>query len=416
MDTLTRRRFLIASGLVGGTGLAAGATTVGWDALRVAARDAGMLDGPPPARTLVLVTLYGGNDGLGTVVPAADPAYRRARPELAYAPEEVLDLGEGLGLNPSMTGLHGLWGEGRLAIVRGVGYPEPDRSHFRSMAIWQLGSTDASTRTGWLGRWLDGSDGGPLQAISIGPVLPPLLAGERTAGVAVPLDGLGLPPGVDASRLRAAGAPAGGEPDSYGQARAGMLDLADAHDALAGADTPPESGDTDDEARTSGASAGGQAALGRQLEMVGRCMRAGLPTRVYSVSLGGFDTHANEKQAQSTLLGDLDTAVTGFLRDVAAVPGGDGVVVMVHSEFGRRVAANAADGTDHGTAGPVLLAGPGVRGGFLGDQPSLTDLVDGDLAVTVDFRDVYASVLADVVGTDPERILGPTGRLPLFRP
>src|SRR3954451_1445516 len=154
MDTFTRRKFLITSGVVGAAGLAAGGAAY---ALRDILVTAG--DRPADAKTLVLVTLYGGNDGLNTVIPYADPAYHDARPELAYRPEEVLHLDGQLGLNPGMKGFAGLFGEKRLAIVRGVEYPKPDHSHFRSMDIWQTGSPSGPAHTGWLGRWLDATGG-----------------------------------------------------------------------------------------------------------------------------------------------------------------------------------------------------------------------------------------------------------------
>ena len=140
-----------------------------------------------------MVTLYGGNDGLNTVVPAADPTYSSARAELAYRPEEVLDLGEGLGLDPGMTGLHELWTTEQLAVLRGVGYPKPDRSHFRSMAIWQTGSPTTAATTGWLGRWLDATTTDPLLAVSLDTLIPPMLAGAKVAGASLPVAGLKVP-------------------------------------------------------------------------------------------------------------------------------------------------------------------------------------------------------------------------------
>src|SRR5439155_11515583 len=134
--------------------------------------------------------LYGGNDGLNTVVPAGDPAYRSARPDLAYAENEVLPVADGLGLNPAMKGLKALWDRKKLAIVRGVSYPKPDHSHFRSMAIWQTASPQSPTRTGWLGRWLDATGDDPIRALSVEPVLPPLLAGDHVAGATLPVSGL----------------------------------------------------------------------------------------------------------------------------------------------------------------------------------------------------------------------------------
>ena len=181
MDTITRRRFLTASGVVAGGALAAGATAYGL-------RDilATKSDGPVGGRTLVLVTLYGGCDGLNTVIPYADEAYAAARPGLSYTGDQVLRLDDSLGLNPGLTGLHKLYGEKRLAVVRGVGYPKPDRSHFRSMDIWQTGQPGRPGTTGWVGRWLDLAGGDPRLAVSFEPVLPPLLAGASSAGATVP--------------------------------------------------------------------------------------------------------------------------------------------------------------------------------------------------------------------------------------
>jgi len=155
-------------------------------------------------------------------------------------------------------------------------------------------------------------------------------------------------------------------------------------------------------------SAGGQSGLARQLEIVSRCVKAGAPTQVYAVSLGGVDTHADEKGTQSRLLGELDSAVTGFLADMDKDARGSKVVVAIYSEFGRRVAANASQGTDHGTAGPLLVAGHPVRGGFYGDQPSLTSLDAGDLEVTTDFRSVYGTLLEQVLDTEAGRVLDGT--------
>ena len=180
MDKTTRRRFLIASGVVGGGALAAGAATLSLTDLFDTAGER-----PEGAKTLVVITLYGGNDGLNTVVPHADKAYQDARPELAYDGGEVLRLDDGTGLNPGLKGLHGLFGTKRLAIVRGVGYPKPDRSHFRSMDIWQTASPERPGNTGWIGRWLDGAGADPRLAVSFEKVLPPLLAGQNCAGAVI---------------------------------------------------------------------------------------------------------------------------------------------------------------------------------------------------------------------------------------
>ncbi|WBQ06001.1 DUF1501 domain-containing protein [Kribbella sp. CA-293567] len=403
MDNLTRRRFLTMSGVTAAGALAVGATQVNWSDLMTAA-----VENPLQSEdsVLVVVTLYGGNDGLNTVVPAGDPAYQKARPELAYQPDEVLELGDGLGLNPGLKGLKGLWDEKALAIVRGVGYPQPDRSHFRSMAIWQTAAPKSPVPTGWLGRWLDLAGADPLNAVSVEPTLPPLLAGATTAAASLPVRGLKLPSGKVGTAFAALGNPSPGEAPWQAAAAKSLGDLQNALRVLGGAvHDQAEREDDEDEQRTKGASAGGGSQLGAQLDLVAGLVEAGVPTRAYSVSLGGFDTHADERGTQQRLMSELDGALTPFVRRMRKSDRGRQVVVLVYSEFGRRVHANGSDGTDHGTAGPLFVLGEQVRGGFFGAQPSLTDLASGDLVATTDFRDVYGTVLRDVLGADGERIL-----------
>ena len=397
VSPLTRRRFLTYSG---GAAIAAATASAGWAALVSRARTDPL---PVGAGVLVMVTLYGGNDGLNTVIPAGDPAYHDARPELAYTEEEVHPLADGLGLNPGMTGLKALWDQGHLAIVRGVSYPRPDHSHFRSMDIWQTASPDHPLPTGWLGRWLDTTSHDPLRAVSLEPVLPPMLAGATTAGAALPLHGLTLPASLLASAFEALGQPSAGEPPVQALAARAITDLHRTAEALGPA-----------LAHTIPVSPGG-GALATQLEVVARCVEMGAPTQAYSVSLGGFDTHTAERPTQQRLLTTVDQAITGFLSRMQGTARGRNVVLVAYSEFGRRVAANTNEGTDHGTAGPLFVAGAPVRGGFLGAQPNLTDLNDGDLKPTTDFRDIYATLITDVLRTDPEPVLGP-GRatLPLL--
>jgi uncharacterized protein (DUF1501 family) len=401
MDNLTRRRFLTMSGVTAAGALAVGATQVSWSDLMSAS-----VENPLNSEdsVLVVVTLYGGNDGLNTVVPAGDPAYQKARPDLAYRPDEVLDLGDGLGLNPGLKGLKGLWDEKALAVVRGVGYPEPDRSHFRSMAIWQTASPKTPVPTGWLGRWLDATGGDPLHAVSVEPTLPPLLAGATTAAASLPVRGLKLPAGKVGTAFAALGKPSPGEELWRAKAAKSLGDVQNAVRVLGGA-VHDETEDEEDEQKTKGASAGGASQLGAQLELVAGLVEAGVPTRAYSVSLGGFDTHADERGTQQRLLTELDGALTPFVQRMRKSDRGRQVVVLVYSEFGRRVIANGSDGTDHGTAGPCFVIGDKVNGGFYGAQPSLTDRSNGDLKATTDFRDVYGTVLRDVLGADGEQIL-----------
>ncbi len=390
MDRVTRRKFLIRSGVVGGTALAAGA---GAATLADILKTSTWHDKPADARTLVLVTLYGGNDGLNTVIPYADPAYHDARPELAYRPDEVLHLDDELGLNPGLTGFAALFKEQRLAIVPGVEYPKPDHSHFRSMDIWQTGSPDRPANTGWLGRWLDATGADPRHAVSFEPVLPVVLAGATTAGAAVPVSA-GKRSAAVRDTYTGLGHPSPGEPPLQARAAHAFADLIEVDTMIHSLPAPSATGSAD------------RGALAAQLDLVARCVEAGVATRVFSVSLGGFDLHADGKEPQRRLLSELDGAVTGFVRRMAGTPQGRNVVVAIYSEFGRRVRANASQGTDHGTASDMFLLGTPVKGGFYGTQPSLTDLDNGDLKVRLDFRDVYATLLRGVLHTDPGKVLG----------
>ncbi|GAA3640262.1 DUF1501 domain-containing protein [Microlunatus ginsengisoli] len=416
VSPLTRRRFLAFSGVAAAGALAVGATRVRWSDLLTAAAQTPL---DPAAGVLVMVTLYGGNDGLNTVVPAGDPAYASARAELAYAESDVLDLGEGLGLNPGLAGLHELWAGKELAVLRGVGYPDPDRSHFRSMAIWQTASPQTAATTGWLGRWLDAGGDDPLRAVSLDALIPPMLAGAKTAAASFPVSGLRLPKDALGRSMALLGGAAAS--DGVWQARVAksVADLQQAARVLGPAaggtagptNSPvpsPSAGgaDADPDEQSKGASAGGQGELAAQLETVASLIELGVPTRVYSVSLGGFDTHSDERATQQRLLTELDGALSGFYRRLQGSDRGRQVVTAVYSEFGRRVRANSGDGTDHGTAGPMFVLGRGVSGGFYGAEPSLTDLDDGDLKAGLDFRSVYATLLAQVLGSEPEPLLG----------
>lgn len=389
MDPMTRRRFLLASGGVAAGAMADAAAVVTWRSLHHAARER-----PAVAddRVLVVVTLYGGNDGLNTVVPWSDDAYRDARPGLAYAEHDVLHLDAHFGFNPAMTGIKALWDRGLVAVVHGVGYPEPDRSHFRSMDIWQTADPDTPVPTGWIGRWLDATGDDPLRAVAIGPVLPVLAIGGRsTAATLVPGPFTPMPSEV-AQFVQALGESSPADRPAVRQVASGCTAAHRADTTFARALATAAPGDAD----------GG---LGSQLGTVAAAIRAGVPTRVWSVGIGGFDTHSDELGTQQALWKSVDAAVSSFFTAVEGAS--QRVTMMIHSEFGRRVRANASEGTDHGTAGPVLLLGPGLRRGFHGEHPTLTDLDPaGDLTASVDFRAVYGELLGSVLGTDPHAVLG----------
>ena len=408
MSRVTRRQFLKYSGVVA----AAAAPMLTVDQIAAAATARPLPLGTP---ILVVVTLYGGNDGLNTVVPYQDSAYYSARPDLAYKPETLLPLSSDLALNASMTGIKSLWDLNKVAIVRGVGYPKPDRSHFSSMAIWQTGSPGAHLNTGWLGRWLDTQAIDPMTAISLGGVLPPLLVGAKQSGSALPLGGFAIPRGVIGTACQRLSVPSSSDDLLMAAAATSMRNLFNVSANIQPILAKPAPA-AEDLPTISGGNAGGDTDLSRQLDVVAKLIAAGAPTRAWSVSLGGFDTHANEANAQALLLGTVSKSITTFLSQMKASGRSKDITVLVYSEFGRRVEANGSEGTDHGTSGPVFLIGDRVKGGFYGDQPSLSKLIDGDLAVTTDFRDIYSTVLERVLGAPSEKILSNwKGRVNAFK-
>lgn len=399
MDTLSRRLFLK---LTAGSSVAAGAQVLSLNEIASAAITRPLPDNTP---ILVVLTLYGGNDGLNTVIPYTDGLYYSLRPDISYPPERVLPLVDGLGLNPSMVGVKSLWDKKKVAIFRGVGYPNPNQSHFSSMAIWQSGQNNYQLKSGWLGRWIDTQKFDPLLAINLGSVLPPLLVGEKRSGSVLPLGGYVKPQGSlirDYSRLSL---PSPSDNALAAQAASSLRDLLTVSSELSpilSSPTPPPL----ELPTINGGNAGGDNQLSQQLDLVAKLVNAGAPTKVWTTSLGGFDTHANEADAQSALLSTVDKSITRFFEQLSKSNRGKDVTLIIYSEFGRRVAANASAGTDHGTSGPVFVIGDNVRGGFYGDQPALSKLVKGNLAVTTDFRDIYATLIEGVLKTPATAILG----------
>ena len=362
---------------------------------------------PIGERILVLITLHGGNDALNTVVPMNAGRYRDLRGSLALSSNSLLPLGDGYGLHPSLKRLHGRWQSGQLAVVRGVGLPQPNRSHFLAMDMWQSASM-TPVRTGWLGRWLDRTKNGPLPALAMGNSLPLALRGERTTPPVVPAGALTIPGGAAFATAFQTMARNGG-PELMRDVAAASGDLVGLLDRLRG--TVAMSPDA-----SSASLEAGSNATEKHLATVAALVAGGLPTKVYTVSMGGFDTHADQLAAHARLLADLDTAIGGFLDRAARTKRGRGIVVAVHSEFGRRVHANGSGGTDHGAAGHMFLVGDMVRGGFHGDDPGLTRLDNNDLRVTTDFRAVYGSLLEQVLGVEAEVSLAKgTAALPLLR-
>ncbi len=358
---VTRRRFLRVAG--GGVALA------GLRPARAAAR----------RRTLILVKLAGGNDGLNTVVPYADPVYRRSRPAIGLEAGEVLRLGDGLGLHSGLAPLEEAWAAGELAVVRGVGYRPPDRSHFRSMDVWETGGEPGVPRSqGWLARLFEGrAEATPLAMLVIGSDPQVLLAGSGLAAVATGADAA-LPPAAatasDAPAANPALAHVLAVQRRLAMAQAGLGEALAALPSLAAPFPAHE--------------------LGRRLEFAARLVAGGSPAPVILVPVTGFDTHAGQRPVHDALLAALGDGLAALRRALVEAEAWPFATVATYSEFGRRLAENASGGTDHGTAAPQFVMGGGIAGGWHGDQPSLADLEDRDTVPTVDFRAYLAGIAA----------------------
>jgi len=385
------RRAVLSSALRSSSLIALGSSVPGF-----LARSARAASPERDGRALVVIQLDGGNDGINTVVPFGDEGYGRNRKALKLAGERLIRVSDGVGLHPAMGDAGKLLESGRLAIVPGVGYPNPDRSHFRSMAVWQTARLDPEDHggPGWLGRGLDaaGSGEGKKASLYVGAGTPPVaLRGRRASASSLErIEDLTLdsarPPGDDG---------AGSGDDLSAFVRRSSLDAYAAADRLA-----ELARDKDASARYPGT------ALAGRLRLVARLLKGGYGSRVFYTSQGGYDTHAAQSATHADLLADLSGALLAFLDDLTASGLADRVAVLCFSEFGRRVAENGSAGTDHGAAGPVLLAGPAVRPGLLGKYPSLSDLDGGDLKVAVDFRRVYATLLTGWLGLPAGPALG----------
>jgi uncharacterized protein (DUF1501 family) len=309
-----------------------------------------------------------------------------------------------VGLHPSMAGFGKLLQAGQLAIAQGVSYPNPNRSHFQSMAIWHTARLDAEQQAGlgWLGRGLDEAKGASSLLVGGGP--PPVaLRGRRAIASAIErLDDFTLAAGADPRKALPKDEPVD---DLAAFVRRNMLDAYATADRLA-ATAKANDGD----ARYP------QNGLASRLQLIARLLKVGVGARVYYTTQGGYDTHYSQLSTHANLLFEFSSAVKAFLDDLAAAKLAERVTVLAFSEFGRRVQENGSAGTDHGTAGPVFLAGPGLKTGLVGTTPSLTDLQDGDLKVNLDFRRIYASILEDWLGLPSETALaGKFQRLPLFK-
>lgn len=333
-------------------------------------------------RILLLVELKGGNDGLNTVIPYADPAYHQLRGGIGVARERTLQLDERVGLHEKLAPLMDTWTSRQLAVVQGVGYPYPNRSHFRSIEIWDTASASSQTLSeGWVARAFEGS------RLPAGAGVDCIVADTNS----LPMMGPGLRTIVmqDAENfLRQAKAMKDSAARDGGNPALRHL-LAVRHEVnAAAAGLSAKLRDAPAPAQAYGQDFG----FGRQLDLATRILLAGVPVIAIKVALGGFDTHANQVPVHERLLGVLAGGLATLRKNLIAANLWNDVVVLTYSEFGRRAHQNASGGTDHGTAAPHFVLGGRVQGGLHGAYPSLADLADGDLRHTVDFRDVFATV------------------------
>jgi len=355
---------------------------------------------------LVVLQLTGGNDGLNTVFPYADPAYLKARPRIGIK-DTSLRLDDHFALNPSLRMLKNVFDQGHLAIVHGCGYPKPSRSHFRSMEIWHTADPAKSQPTGWLGHYLDHAARGgvaPVFPLNIGAEVPQALVGEGTPVPSIErLEDFRLRPGVNDKKAAAA------EREmvmtlnrvSDDQSVALKFLARQATNAIIATDK------VHNLANRQGTNFyyGGDP-LGTQLQLIANLIAADSGTRLFYLQFAGFDTHANEQQSHEALFAQLGQALFAFHQDLTEKGLINKVSLMCFSEFGRRVAENSSQGTDHGAAAPMFVMGGKVKGGLHGKPPSLTDLDDGDLKYTTDFRRVYATLLDRWLNADSAKVLG----------
>jgi uncharacterized protein (DUF1501 family) len=360
---------------------------------------------PQGNKVVVVLQFSGGNDGLNTIIPVRNDIYYRNRPKLGIEKGKALTLTDDAGLHPALTNLKKLYDEGSLAVLNNVGYPNPDRSHFRSMDIWQTGSTSKDVlQTGWIGRYLDAQCNGcgmPVQALEMDDVLSLALKGEREKGLAV----------KDPRRLyntshekyfkdllvgHSTGAAHGHEEQPVDYLYKTMAETLSSADYIF------------QQSKLHPTSAAYPATeLGNNLKTIASLILSDISTRVYYVSLGSFDTHVNQGAQQQRLFAELNDALAVFVNDLKANNRFNDLLLFTFSEFGRRVAQNASGGTDHGTASNMFLIGGGLKQqGLVNALPDLTDLDEGDLKYNIDFKNVYATVLNKWLQADDVNVLG----------
>ena len=379
-------------------------------------------DGP----ILVVLQMGGGNDGLSTVVPFAQDAYYTHRSKLGIAKEKVLKLNDQFGLNPNLADLKNLYDSGHLAVINGVGYPNPNRSHFRSMEIWHTATDSQKTEAyGWLGRYFDNSCAGAdaTVGINLGAMPPLAFLGPKPMGIAMAspdryrlVESGGSDKQVVQEFYDAMNRPQTGSFDSNVSGSSvqdvGMTMQHDNNinnmDYLQRTALDAEMSSHQIQGivkKAAGSTTYPASKLSSDLKLVARLIGGGLKTRIYYVSQGGFDTHANQQGTHDRLMTELSQSLAAFAADLKAQGNFERVLLMTFSEFGRRVQENASGGTDHGVAGPMFIMGGKVKAGLYGKYPDLADLDHGDLKHNVDFRSAYATILENWLHADSTSIL-----------
>jgi uncharacterized protein (DUF1501 family) len=382
-----------------------------------------------------VLQMAGGNDGLNTVVPYSNDFYHNARPKIGLSADKILKVTGDIGFHGALGGFKNLYDSGNLAVVQGVGYPNPNRSHFRSTEIWQTASdSEKVEKYGWLGRYFDNACSGadPTVGVTIGNQLPEAFFAKKPKGVCFnnpqtyrfmasgdateeykKLNELEMSaPLPDGGTSMASLTPEENSGGSIAMLPAGMpMTGGRAVDFIER--TALDAQMSSDEVRNIAARVQNQATypnspLANSLKLVAKLIGGGLPTRIYYVSQGGYDTHTNQLGSQQRLLQDLGDSTKAFVDDMKAQGNLPRVLVMTFSEFGRRVSENANGGTDHGAAAPMFIVGNKVKAGLLGQYPSLApqDLFQGDIKYNVDFRSVYAGILESWLKTKSAPILG----------
>lgn len=351
---------------------------------------------------LVVCQLSGGNDGLNTVIPWANKMYYDLRPTLAIPEEQVFKLNDQMGLHPALKPIGDLYKQGKVAIVQNVGYPKPNRSHFASMDIWQSASPERTLKYGWIGRHVDQQMGSntlnPVYALGLSTEKPLALTGQRASvpcfASLVDLKNMIGDSDTDKLLREMQGTPApNGSPTAViQQANKSALDAIQILNANLAQYTVKSTYAND--------------AFGNGFKQIAQLIATSPKTRIVYFSTGGFDTHARQAQTHEKLLGNFANAISAFQSEMEAIGKADKVVVLVFSEFGRRVQENGSQGTDHGHGSIMMLIGKPVKGGLHGPIPDLANLYQGDLTMQIDFREVYAATLDKWMGGDSEVVLG----------